>query len=65
MKVLVREGKHAWFEVNYRNSDAATFIQDTEVEVIEHSPHWYRSTGRVPGFPSDIPAILISKNDCE
>jgi hypothetical protein len=61
MKTTIQAGIMGWFEVKFNGIDSATFNEDTEVELERHSTWWYRTRGRVNGFPAGHPCILINE----
>ena len=62
-KVTLPAGTKGWFERKFNNADVFEIVQDTEVFVVDHGVHWYRTLFHVQGFPVGHPALLISKMD--
>ncbi len=66
MKITLKVGT-GWFETNFNDSDVFEIVQETKVNVeyLGGNKFWYRTIGKVDGFPINHPPLLIYYKDVE
>ena len=68
VKAVLPVGLKGWFLTSYlmpngKRADTFEIVQATPVTLVKYSADWYTTQGPVPGYPRDIPPLLISVSD--